>query len=221
MHVTGSFPYPLYRAFDKEEYAQRFVEHGILQLRPLPCYQRIEDINRKDKDETEGRLVINRDRPVLTLDKKSGKILSHKNEFGPVYYGTSSINLRYILCFSGPQVNVRYLACQYGKYIVCLNQPMKLVDDIVAHLERRPDLPSGMMLDCIQVRYDKDQLVSEFPEPASQDRTRISYGQKDPKFSADCEYRLVLTLPITIKRCPIVIIVELQKKPKYVELLRL
>jgi len=221
VHIIGSFPSPLYRAFNKEEYAQRFVEQGIFQLRPLPYYCKIEDANRKDKDEGEGRVVISMDRPVLTLDQKSGKILSQTNEFGPVYFGTSSINPRYIQCFSGPQVNLEYLACQYGQHIVRINQPITLVDDVAAHLEQRLDLPSEMWVDCIQVRYDKDQSVSELPEPASQERIRMSYGQKDPRFSKDCEYRLVLTLPISISSCPVEIEVKLQKKLEYTEILRL
>ena len=46
VHVMGSFLSPLFRAFDKEEYAQSFVEQGIFKLRSLP-YCKIEDTNRE------------------------------------------------------------------------------------------------------------------------------------------------------------------------------
>ena len=48
----------------------------------------------------------------------------------------------------------------------------------------------------------------------------MSYGQKDPKFSNDCEYRLVLTLPLTTIP-PIEIKIELQKKLEYAEIAHL
>jgi len=51
VHITGSFPSPLHRALPEKKYAQMFVEQGIFQFRPLAYYNRIEDINRKDKDE--------------------------------------------------------------------------------------------------------------------------------------------------------------------------
>jgi len=193
VHINGSFPCPLYRAFDKEEYACSFVEQGIFQLRLLSRYCAIEDEIRKDRDEGVGRLVINTNRPVVTIDKNSGDILSQTDEYGPVYFSTSAINHRYILCFSGPEVDLEYLASQYGKYVVCLNQPNELVSDIAHYLEQNPIVLGDTWLDCVQVRYDKGLLISELPEPASEERLSLSYAQKAPEFNRDCEYRLVLT----------------------------
>jgi len=51
-----------------------------------------------------------------------------------------------------------------------------------------------IMLDCVPVRYDKDLLVNNVPEQNSLEWERMSYGQKHPDFSEDCEYRLVLRL---------------------------
>ncbi|MGD1118048.1 MAG: hypothetical protein ABR886_00995 [Dehalococcoidales bacterium] len=101
VYIVGKFPSPLYRAFNKEEYARNLTEHGIFQLRPLPYYNKIEDINRKDKSEGEGRAVIHMDRPVLTLDRKSGKRISEKNEYGPVYFGTASIKISLYIVLLG------------------------------------------------------------------------------------------------------------------------
>lgn len=220
VHITGSFPFPLHRALREKKYAQMFVEEGIFLFHPLAYYNRIEDINRKDKDEGEGRVVIEKSRPVLTLDQKSGKILSQKDEVGPVYFGTSSINPRYILCFSGPQVDIKYLSHKYGRYIISLSHPTKFVNEVAAYLENRLDLPKVMWLDCIQVRYDKDLLVSELPEPASEERIAMSYGQKGPIFSRECEYRLVLTLPFTGNKSPQEVRVELNKKLDYAEIIK-
>jgi hypothetical protein len=217
VHIIGSFPHALYKGCDKEEYANLFLERGSFIMRPLSFFHEIEDTQRKDKGEGEGRVVIHMNRPVLTLDQKSGKTLSKTNEFGPVFFGTDSINPRYILCFSGPQVDVKHLASQYGGYVVCLSQPDKLVCDIASYLEQCPNMPDTMWLKCIQVRYDKDQLVSTLPEPASEERSEMSYRQKNPKFSSDYEYRLVLTLPLTANSLPPEIRVELHKRLGYAE----
>lgn len=220
VHIIGSFPSPLYRAFDKEEYVRSFIEQGVVRMLPLQHYCEIEDSKRKDRDEGEGRVVIHMNRPVLTLDQKSGKTLSKTNEFGPVFFGTGSINPRYILCFSGPQVDVKHLASQYGGYVVCLSQPNKLVCDIASYLEQCPNMPDTMWLKCIQVRYDKDQLVSTLPDPATEERSEMSYGQKNPKFSSDYEYRLVLTLPLIANSLPPEIRVELHKRLEYAKIIR-
>ena len=118
-------------------------------------------------------MVIYKDRPVLQIDQKSGKILSQTNEFGAVNFGIDSVNPRYIFCLSGPQVDVKYLADQYGGYVVRLNQPDKLMCDVASYLES--NISGQMWLDCVQVRYDKDQTVSKLPEAASQERVRMSY----------------------------------------------
>jgi hypothetical protein len=220
VHIIDSFPSPLYRTFEKEEDALNFIEKGVVYLRPITWYKKIEDKKRKDKDEGEGRLVVNTYRPVITLDKKTGKRISQKNEFGPVYFGTVSINPRYILCFSGPQVEKAHLVSHYGKYVVSLNQPKLLVSEIAHYIEESYLFlgVDDIWLNCIKVRYDKDQTIGHIPEPASDERTTLSYGQKNPIFSNDFEYRLVLTLPIATSSCPVEIIVDLRKKLEYVEL---
>ncbi len=187
-------------------------------MRSLSYYHGIEDQNRRDKSEGEGKSVIFMNRPVLQLDKETKKILSQTEEYGPVYFGTLSTNPRYILCLSGPEVNMKYLASQYGGCVVRLDQPNKLVCDIASYLKQYPNMPDTMWLDCIQVRYDKGQQINELPQLASEERLRMSYGQKDPTFSNDCEYRLVLTLPPTTIP-PIAINIELQKKLEYAKML--
>jgi hypothetical protein len=216
LHISGSFPSTLYKGF-AQKYAHLFLDQGSFMMRSLYYYQVIEDQNRRDKSEGEGKAVIFKNRPVLKIDQKSGETLSQTEEYGPVYFSTLSTQPRYILCLSGPEVDVKYLASQYGGYVVRLNQPNKLVCDIASYLKKYSNITGTMWLDCIQVKYNKDQPISELPEPASKERLRMSYGQKDPTFSDDCEYRLVLTLP-PIEIPPTEINIELQKKLEYAEL---
>lgn len=214
--VFGEFPSPLYKGFKKEEDARLFLKQGSFIMRRLCYYHKIEDSKRKDRGEGEGRVVIHRNRPVLQIDINSGKTLSETNEFGPVEFGVASINPRYIYCLSGPKVDVKYLADQYGGYVVCLNQPNKLVNDVTSYLES--NISGQMWLECVQVRYDKGQTISKLPEVGSHERVSMSYGQKDPKFERDCEYRLVLTLPFIGNSPPLEIRVELHKRLKYAEM---
>ncbi len=188
-------------------------------MRSLSYYRGIEDQNRKDKSEGKGRAVGYSNRPVITFDQKSERFLGRTNEFGPVYVSVSSPP-PYILCFSGPQVDLSHLASQYGGYVVCIRQPSKLVCDIASYLEQSPELSSEMLLECIKVRYNRGQYIGKLPKPANHEFAMMSFGQKDPKFSSDCEYRLVLTLPLTTSP-PIEIKIELQKKLEYAEMVHL
>lgn len=221
VYINGELPSPLYRAFDNKEYAFSFIKQGIFQMLPLKDYCAIEDSNRIDKDEGSGEVVINKYRPVFTLDPKTGKKLSKTSEYGPVNYYTGSINPRYILCFCGPQVNIKHLVRQYGRYVIRIKRPATLVSDIASFLEQCQNLPNTNWLECVQVRYDKGASVNELPEQASEERLSMSYSQKDSRFSNDCEFRLVLTLPFTGDAPPLKIEVNLHKRLEYVELVRL
>jgi len=167
-------------------------------MRPLCYYRKIEDARRRDAGEGEGRVV-----------------------YGTGRFWTTSPNPHYILCFSGPHVDVGYLATKYYPYVIRLSQPNEFVRDAAAYLEKDADLADEMWLKCVQVRYDRDQPVESIPEPASEERTSMSYGQKAPRDSADCEYRLVLTLPMTSSWLPPEIGVELHKRLEYAEMVEL
>jgi len=214
--VIGSFPSPLYKAFTEEDHARDFLERGILIMRPLIYFSETEDLKRKDKDEGEGRVKVVKPRPVVDLDPGSGQILSVRQVTGEVFFGTASTNPCYLYCFSGPQVDVDYLARKYGRYVLRVNQPDKLVSEIGSCLERYPDMPSTMWLHCIPVRYDKGQLVGELPEPGSEERLLMSCGQKADRDRHDCEYRLALRLPVPSSP-PKEIRVELRKRLENVD----
>jgi len=219
VYINDIFPFPLYKGFDEEKYAHDFVEAGTFIMRTLEYYRTIEDSIRKDKDEGEGRLVTSAYRPVLTLDKKTGEVVSKSSEYGPVFFGTGSINPRYIYCFSGPSVDIKYLARRY-KYVVRLDNPMLLVSEISTYLSHLNNLPDTMWLDCIQVRYDKDESIDQLPEPASQERLRLSYAQKRRSFSSECEFRLVLTLPLKIEDTPQQLLIQLNKRLENAEIIQ-
>ncbi len=188
-------------------------------MRPLSYFREIEDLKRKDKDEGEGRVTIVKPRPVVELDPESGQILSIRQVTGKVFFGTASTNPCYLYCFSGPQVDVDYLARKYGRFVLRVNQPNKLASEVCSYLERYPDISTTMWLHCIPVKYDKGQLVEELPEPGSYERLLMSCGQKDERDRHDCEYRLALRLPVP-SGSPKEIRVELRKRLEDVDAVR-
>ena len=218
--IIGSFPSPLYKAFSEEKHARDFLERGILIMRSLSYFRETEDLKRKDKDEGEGRVKIVRQRPVIEYELASGKFLAASQQLGEVFFGTASTNPCYLYCFTGPEVDVDYLAAgKYGQYVLRIDEPNALVSEIASCLERHPDMPNTMWLYCIPVRYDRDQLVGELPESASHERLMMSCGQKDNRDCGDCEYRLVLRLPVPYDP-PDEIRVELKKRPEHVDTAR-
>jgi len=177
----------------------------------------MEDENRRDKDEGEARLELNGDRPVLTIEPASGQVLSKTMEYGRIQWGRSLSGPCYVLCFSGPAVDIKYLGQKYGRHIVRINKPDLLVNDIASYLEQYANLPYGKRLDCVQVRYNKDLPAPS--EPTDEEKEVLSYGQKAPKDSNDHEYRIVLMLPFTGYDPPEMINVQLHKKLQYAEIL--
>jgi hypothetical protein len=216
-YIQGSFDFPLYKGFKEKTHAESFISQGTIYLRPLSYYRTIEDQLRRDKDEGEGKLTALKSRPVISIDKESGKRTDTKQEIGPVYFSTSSINPRYILCFSGPDVNLEFLAFKYGNHILRINQPRSLVNDIVSYMEQHLTLYETIWLKCLKVRYDKGQMVEDFPEPASEERAELSYCQKSRESQEELESRLVVTISVGYDRYPTFIPIKLNKKLDYVE----
>ena len=218
VYVTGSFPAPLFRALKEEQYARDFVEQGKFRLCCLDYYHKIEDEKKRDKSEGEGSFEILGPRPVVTIDQETMEVVSEKTEVGSIYRGIITVSPCYILCFSGPKVDIDYLREKHGQHVVRVNQPDLLVQDIKAYLEHGFALSNTMQLECVEVRYDKDQLLES--EPTEGEKDQLSYGQKYPCDAMDFEYRIVcaLTLP-WVENLPSQIDIELRKKLGYAEII--
>jgi hypothetical protein len=220
-YTIGTFPSPLYRAYSNERFARDFFERGSFILHNLKYFCDLEDVNRRDTGEGEGKVELIAERPVLHFDKNSKRLLSTTSEIGPVHWGTAAINMFYILCFSGPHVDLNYLCHKYGKHILRIDEPNKLVAEISFFISNFNNLPNLMWLRCVKVRYDKGQLINNFPELDEDMKFDISYGQKYPSFSSDCEYRLVLEIPLTNMSLPAEIKAELGKSLDYVNIVEI
>ena len=190
----GPFPKLLYKAYEKEKYAKSFVEQGSFLLNIQEYYRNIEDLSRKDKDEGKGRIKYLGNRPVLTVDKKTGELLSERMESGPIDLYSSNLNPYYILCCSGPEVNLQHLKHSFGQYIVRILRPDLLVKDIACYLKKEQTMPNTLSIECLKVRYDKDLLAKG--EPNNQEKLLLSCSQKDASYQNDQEYRIVVRLDV-------------------------
>ncbi len=99
----------------------------------------------------------------------------------------------YILCLSDPAVDPTELA-GFGKYAVEIFGPREFCDRLNA-CALQLTLPQDRIVASIEwfhVRYDKGNVAPEPDDPKW--RLRIAYGQKQPSFQGECEYRCAIML---------------------------
>ena len=191
MSPIGEFPSHLYRSFDKEEYAREFVEQGRFRIGLLEKYKQIESNgSRSDPDEGISCLQLEGNVSKVTLNSAGG-VKSVSKEPGYVDSEMTLINLKYILCCSGPDVDMNHLKEKYGEYIIRLNNPCSLAQEIASYF-RDNSIPIIGKPKWAKVRYDKGSISKE--QLTNEEHVRLSYSQKAPKFANDKEYRLVVIM---------------------------
>ncbi len=183
--VCGEFPEFCYRAFDCERYAQQFVASGILRLGCLHYYRNIEDSSRRDP--TEGSACTRE--PGIVMEG----CFSPNSEEKPIWtrrrgHQTHHSSLDGVFCFctSLPTVDLNHMRGAFGEYIVRINDPRELADDINDYLAS-----SGQqfVVKGCNVVYNKGQNLDR--ELTCDERADLSYSQKSEGFYADCEFRIV------------------------------
>ncbi len=181
---------PCYRAFKKEEYARAFVENGHTRICDLFTYTNIEDDTRRD--ENEGNLLF-RD--------EQGKHFVSLNGF-----------MMYPLCMSTSEVSLDHLKEKYGNWVVRINNPVALADDIGDALTAQDIKHLGIY--CIKVKYTNEERPTV---PQDLDSARAVYSFKHTSFNNDCECRIVVQTPH--KKYTPLLELDLEKKLVYAELL--
>jgi len=185
------YPVFLYRSFKEKEFAHEFIEHGKFRLGLMSFYRKMEDNCRRDLTEGKSSSYINAILPSVTIDKSTTNILPLDYSPGLLHLKGVHINPIYLLCTSGPNVDLDYMRRKFGEYIVKINDPFKL---LTAFNNAKP-ICSDMELvgKCIleKVCYTKDQVLEI--DPDSMDAVKLCYLQKPPEFIRDCEYRYLIT----------------------------
>jgi len=187
-NTFGDYPRVLYRCFKKKKHALMFIEEGIVRLGLLNYYKNIEDNNRQDESEGEGSVHIPGEVTKFSIGRND-KIVSETKEQGHLHYRSSSGNAIYILsCVFPPDNDISKISSKFGSYIVRINDPRRLGQDITNKLwENAEDIRP--IIECTKIIYNKGHFLSE--EFSKENRWKLSFIQKPERFNDEYEYRLV------------------------------
>jgi hypothetical protein len=177
-------PPRLYRAFEKLEHAQNFL-NGIIRLGSLNEYRKTEDGNRSDPTEGYGRIFQTGKVDIITIHPNNS-ITKKSDESGLIHHQITSLDDIYVLSLSYPlNEDINHLRKKYGSHIVQINQ----ANLFIQHLRDAIEKSTTGSVEFVKIIYNKDEESAEKIHKNS--RLKLAYAQKHKKFEADQEYRLV------------------------------
>jgi hypothetical protein len=189
LKAHGRFPRFVYRAFTERSHAEDFVLRGRFRLGNLRVYATLENEERRDSSEGQGR--FQRFGTVTSVDFVADSDDTFVSQApGYVHVHTELLNPTFVLSCSLPGVNLDYLRSRFGPWVVRIDEPRRLAQELAKHLETLPDRFGGVE-GCL-VHYNKDGRVEEgLSNMAS---TRLSYSQKPLSFKPENEFRFVVVV---------------------------
>jgi len=184
--VCGEFPEFCYKAFECKEYAEDFMVRGTFRMGCQFFYKSIEDKARCDPTEGSGSIKVP---GIVTYygfspDHAEEPICLQKMGHREESSGLS--NPRFCFCTSLPDVDRNHMKT-LGKYIVKINNPRKLAEDINDYFTSNEE-EKFLIVGC-NVAYNKGQESDR--QLTKNEIVDLPYKQKPEIFSADCEFRVV------------------------------
>ena len=184
--VCGEFPEFCYRAFDRKKYAEEFINSGKFRLRCFGSCRNMEVKSRCDSTEGFGRTIepgivtkglVSPNPEEKTIWIKEKGYQEHHIEQG---------NKKYLLSMSLPEVKRCHMLRNFGEYIVKINEPKKLAEDINNYF-----ISEGQKIRILGCRvvYNKGKKLDR--ELINNERLDLAYKQKPESFKLDCEFRIV------------------------------
>ncbi len=184
--VCGEFPEFCYKAFKCEDYAKKFIDSGIFRLNCLGYCRNMEAKSRRDP--TEGR-GCTKEPGIVTVGwvspNPAEKTIWTK-EMGYQEHHIELSNPVFCFCTCLPDVDPAYMSETFGGYIVKINDPKKLAEDINDHFISKGQ---RFLIEGCRVVYNKGQRLDR--ELKDNERLDLSYKQKPESFSPDYEFRIV------------------------------
>jgi hypothetical protein len=184
--VCGEFPEFCFRAFKSEEHAKQFIDSGIFRLNCRYYCRDMEDESRRDPTEGVG---LTKEPDIITVGWVSPNPAVKtiwKREMGHQEYHVEIGNPVFCFCTCLPEVNFDYMKENFGKYIVRINNPRQLANDINDYLI---DKGQRFQIKGRKVIYNKGQKLDK--KLTGDERFELSYKQKPESFIHDCEFRIV------------------------------
>ena len=187
--VCGEFPEYCYKAFECKEYAESFMNKGVFRMGCQHSYKAIEDEQRCDG--TEGIGLTKEFGPITLFGFSSNRNEKpiYRQEMGYQEHHIESCNARFCFCTCLPEVNREHMEKSFGEYIIKINDPRKLTEDINGYF-----IKTGQKISIVGFRviYNKGQKLDY--ELTDNERAELPYKQKPKDFIDDCEFRIVAEL---------------------------
>ena len=192
LRVIGKYPDVVVRAFREKAHAEDFALRGRFRMGNLRTYTEIEDEGRRDRSEGEGHFqrfgMVNcvdfsRDSDETTTSTRPGYVDSH----------IELLNPKFVFSCSRPRVDLDLLRDRFGPWIVRINQPRRLAQDISDYLQTLPYRFAGRggVEGCF-VRYNKGEKSGT--QSQAKDTIPLAYIQKPATFSGEREFRFVVII---------------------------
>jgi len=184
--VCGEFPEFRYKAFNCKKYAEDSIDSGIFRLNCLGYCRNMEDEPRRDPTEGSG---CTREPGIVTYygytqNLKEKPVILQKPGYQD--HQIEQLNPVYCFCTCLPEVNRAHMLEKFGKYIVKINEPKRLAEDINDYFISKGQ---KILIEGCRVVYNKGQKLDR--ELTDNERLDLSYKQKPESFSPDCEFRIV------------------------------
>lgn len=186
LKAHGRYPKFIYRAFTRRIYAEEFARCGKFHMGNLRVYSSLEDVARGDHSEGEGH--FQRFGTVTSVDfvpRSDESFVSYAP--GYVQTHTELLNPKFVLSCSLPGVDLNYLRSRFGSWVVRIDDPRRLAQEISTYLGGLRDRFSGVE-GCV-VHYNKGGKVGASLSDIAW--TRLSYSQKAASYGSEREFRLV------------------------------
>ena len=184
--VCGEFPEFCYKAFKCKEHAEDFIQQGTFRMGCQLSYKAMQ--NEQLRDATEGHGLTKELGPVtyVGFSPNPNEEPIYTQETGYLEHDIGSLNARFCFCTCLPSVKREHMKENLGKYIVKINNPRKLAEDINDYFFRDNH---EILVEGWFIVYNKGEKLEG--ELGKNERLDMAYKQKPESFSPDCEFRIV------------------------------
>ncbi|MBW8000573.1 MAG: hypothetical protein FVQ80_00945 [Planctomycetes bacterium] len=184
--VCGEFPEFCYRAFECKEYAEDFMDRGTFRMGCQLGYKTMENEARCDPTEGSGLIKVLAIVTSYSFSNDSTEEPICSQEMGYREESSKQCNPKFCFCTSLPEVDRNHMKT-FGKYIVKINNPRKLAEDINDYFTNNEE-GKFLIVGCY-ITYNKGQKVDR--PHLKNEILDMSYKQKPESFSDDREFRIV------------------------------
>lgn len=184
--VCGEFPEVCYKAFNYKKYAEGFMYRGTFRLNCLGYCRNMEDESRRDSTEGYGHTKEPGIVTVGWVSPNSAEKTIWTKEQGYQESHIESGKAVFCFCTCLQDVNCDHMKDKFGKYIVKIDDPRKLAEDINDYLNSKEQ--KFLVVGC-RVVYNKGQKLEM--KLTDNEKLDMAYKQKPESFSLEREFRIV------------------------------